>query len=209
MTAMKEVVELFATLLDQRLKARVFTTEDSIRYTYFHALLSSRFCQHTDIVLEHPHPTLERQMIDILIAARSTSPSIAIEFKYDRAIPSDQNLNMTNRAGAVFSDLFKLAHIPSETAQLKYFFYVTDGHMANYFQNERNGYRSFFELQSEMLFLIGAEWAGTRPKSFQDRLQCTPVACTVSGLISRKLWNEHYLRAYELKVQHASATGVG
>src|SRR5437867_2974928 len=84
----------------------------SIRYTHFHALLSSGFRKHPDVVLEYPHPTLERQMIDTLIAPRGNSPSIAIEFKYDRTIPSDRNLNMTNRAGAVFGDLFKLAHIP-------------------------------------------------------------------------------------------------
>lgn len=199
MPDIKEVTKLFASLLNVRFTAGAVTTEDSVRYTFFHALLSSGFCKHTDIILEYPHPILARQMIDTLITARDGLRSIAVGFKYDRSIPSEWNLNMTNRAGAVFSDLFRLAHIPKEIAEIKYFFYVSDSNMANYFGNERNGYRSFFRLEGEIGFDVDTEWIQTRPKSFRDKLQCTPIACSVFGLLNQNLARQHYLRTYELK----------
>jgi len=36
---MREIFELFAKLLSERLVAKIATTEDSIRYTFFYALL--------------------------------------------------------------------------------------------------------------------------------------------------------------------------
>ena len=90
---MYKTVKHFAKLLSERLVAKVATTEDSIRYTFFYALLSSGGYIHTDVIIENQHPVIEGGEIDVLISPRDGSPSIAFEFKYDRAIPGGKNLN--------------------------------------------------------------------------------------------------------------------
>jgi len=57
----------FSTLLGERLGLEVFTTEDSIRYTFYTALLSSTGLKHTDVILEHPHPVIPGAEIDTII----------------------------------------------------------------------------------------------------------------------------------------------
>jgi hypothetical protein len=60
-----------------------------------------------DIVLEHDHGTIARAKIDTWIPSLN-GRSYAIEFKYDRPIPSERNLPLTQKAGHLIKDLFGL-----------------------------------------------------------------------------------------------------
>src|SRR5436309_2964376 len=94
----------FASLLNERLQRGVQTTEDCIRYTFFHAALQEGIA-HTDVVLEYRHPAIVGAQIDTLI---TRDGGVAIEFKYDRANPGGTNQNRTQRAAAVLNDIFRL-----------------------------------------------------------------------------------------------------
>jgi hypothetical protein len=196
---MRETFELFAKLLSERLIAKVAMTEDSIRYTFFYALLSSGAFNHTEVIIEQQHPVIKKRQIDFVISPRDDRPSIAFEFKYDRTIPSKRNLNKTNRAGMVFNDLIRLAYIPEATAARKYFVYVTDLQMASYFKNPNNGIAGLFDLAMGQSFQVDTTFVNTRPPSFRTKISCDPIAFDVVGYLACDLGEEHFLRVYEIK----------
>jgi hypothetical protein len=68
-----------------------------------------------DIVLEHDHASIARAKIDTWIPDYA-GRSYAIEFKYDRPIPSKLNPPLTQKAGQVLRDVFRLAqaHLPDK-----------------------------------------------------------------------------------------------
>lgn len=197
---MREAIEVFANLLNERLAVGAYTTEDSVRYTFFHALLSSGVCSHTDVVLELPHPTIQRAEIDTLITTRSNEPSVALEFKYDRRIPSGRNLPRSRKAGAVFKDLFRLARVPESTAKVKCFVYLTDSEMASYFRNPANGLRDFFELDEGQSLMLPPAFVAARAETFQKEVRASQITCTVTGVFSREMENERSLRIHRVEV---------
>lgn len=200
---MRETFELFAKLLNERLVAKVATTEDSIRYTFFYALLSSGAFNHTEVIIEHQHPVIKKKQIDFVISPKDERPAIAFEFKYDRSIPSKRNLNKTNRAGMVFNDLIRLAYVPEATAARKYFVYVTDWQMASYFRNPNNSLTGLFDLPMGQTFQVDRTFLNTRPLSFRSKVSKVSddsIAFDVVGYFARDLDGEHFLRVYEIKV---------
>jgi hypothetical protein len=126
----------FAQLLSERLARGILTTEDTIRYTHYLALIRSAGLHHTQITLEHPHPGLPKALVDTVISGTADRESAAFEFKYDRA--GNSNGNRTQRAGKALNDLFRLGKLPDAFAAAKYFVYVTDTEMAKYFRNTVN-----------------------------------------------------------------------
>jgi hypothetical protein len=78
---MRVIFETFSKLLEERFRAGVLTTEDSVRYTFLLALISSRYCGHTDVVLEYPHPTIRGARVDTLITESANRRAAALEFK--------------------------------------------------------------------------------------------------------------------------------
>lgn len=81
------VLPAFAEFLDRRLAKGVFTTEDSVRYTFFWALSQTLKLAPEEIILEHPHPRITRAEIDTYIPDLG-GRAFAIEFKYDRENPA-------------------------------------------------------------------------------------------------------------------------
>jgi hypothetical protein len=106
----------FSALLGERLRLGVLTTEDSIRYTFYIALLSSGDMKHTDVILEHPHPLIPGAEIDTIIRGVNGRQPLAVEFKYDRGNPGGTNQNRTQRAAAVVGDMFRLVKVPNSVA---------------------------------------------------------------------------------------------
>ena len=196
---MHRVFEVFATLLAERLTIGVLTTEDSVRYTFFHALLSSGLCRHTDVILELPHPTIEKARIDTFITARQSEPSVGIEFKYDRMIPSQANQPRTQKAGHVFNDLYRLARIPTTITQVKFFIYLTDAEMLSYFQNARNNLQDFFELPIGQSIGLGDHFSTPLAPTFRKVVLANQIECTAIAALKRDLPNHHALRIYEIK----------
>ena len=195
---MRRTFELFADLLEERLAAKVPTVEDAVRYTFFHALLSSAACRHTEVIIEYPHPVIKSKEIDLLIIPQDSGASSALEFKYDRAIPSEQGINKTNRAGALFNDLLRLAHVPESTATRRYLIYVTDLQMASYFRNPGNRFDSFFELENGEELYVGREFIEGRRPSFTAKVLCPFISFKGIGVYRCNLSEQHFLRIWQI-----------
>jgi hypothetical protein len=184
----------FGDLLDLRLKREVFTTEDAVRYTFFAALLAKGGLYAHDVVLEHRHPSIAGAEIDTW-APTFGGKGLAVEFKYDRALPGGKNTPRTQRAGHVFHDLYRLRMVPGEMQRV--FVYLTGPEMAKYFSNPVNGLSGFFTLHAGHTLLIDADFMRTKAPSFVAACQETPDV-QVSQLHSRSLPLEHQLRIYEV-----------
>jgi hypothetical protein len=130
----------FAKLLDARFAARTPTTEDSLRYTFFAALLLEGF-KPEEIELEHPHPTIDRAKVDFWISESKGRDGLAVEFKYDRRLPCGKNQNKSRRAGNVIHDLHRVSLAGHRIKKLSC--YLTDSEMAEYFQNPANRLTNF------------------------------------------------------------------
>ena len=83
---MKTIFSQFADLLDVRFRKEIYTSEDAIRYTMFASMLYQDIPSDS-LSFEYPHPTLDGAKIDTWFQIDGEKP-IAIEFKYDRVIPS-------------------------------------------------------------------------------------------------------------------------
>jgi hypothetical protein len=197
---LNDTFERFGKLLQERFNTGVSTTEDSIRYTFFLALLDSNFCQHSEIVLEESHPAIPKAQIDLLIQAAPGRLSTAFEFKYDRAIPSGRNQPRTQKAGAVFKDLFRLARIPAKLAQERYFIYVTGSEMRGYFQNPRNRFAEFFDLGTNQRFTITNEFIASQAQTFRRLVKGTIIPCSLEGAYRQGLTKQHILRVFRVIV---------
>ncbi len=196
---MRSIFADFAELLDQRLNGDVFTTEDSVRYTFFLALLKNSFCQHTDIVLEMPHPTIPKAEVDLFIRGEDQRASSAFEFKFDRPIPSEKNSPRTQKAGAVFKDLFRLARVPMDKAQQRFFIYLTANEMADYFRNPQNRLLSFFELPEGQTYSLTTEFVKQQPATFQAAIGEWLIPCVVVSVHRCNLSRQFALRIYQIQ----------
>ena len=189
----------FTILLEQRFTNDVYTTEDSIRYTLFHCLTSYLDITPTDVIVEYSHPQIPNAEIDTFVLPKNTLPGLVFEFKFDRKIPSDNNLNKTQRAGKVFLDVFRLARLKSQHENLiRYFIYVTDREMAVYFQNPSNHLRDFFELDIGKSLSIDREYIENHPKTFVKAAGKLIVPCGVSARLKKDFDQERWLRIYEI-----------
>jgi hypothetical protein len=192
----RDALENFGDLLDTRLGSGVFTTEDSVRYTLFAALLTKWNLRPEEIVLEQPHPAIARAQIDAWIPAAGDRPGVAIEFKYDREMPSERNSPRTQKAGKVFHDLYRLGTLPKSVVRI--FVYLTSSEMAGYFRNPSNGLSAFFALPLGRSLPIDAGFMQGRASTFvQSAGQVPSVA--VRTLHSRSLSNNHELRVFEVQ----------
>ena len=195
---MRPIFGSFTRLLEERLAAETFTTEDSVRYTFFLTLIENGYCKHTDILLEMPHPTISKAKVDLFIHSGDNRPSTAFEFKYDRPIPSEKNAPSTQKAGSVFKDLFRLARVDKETATQRYFIYLTTKEMADYFRNPANRLSSFFELPESQSYALAPNFVLGQAATFRNVLGDWPIACQLTGAFRRNLSRMHYLRIYQI-----------
>ncbi|MEQ6886227.1 hypothetical protein [Salicola sp. Rm-C-2C1-2] len=192
---MIKIFEYFADLLDERFKRGVVTTEDSVRYTFFAALLDSGIKPH-EVVLEYPHPAIDRAKIDTWIPAYDGG-SVALEFKYDRDPPGGLNQPKTQKAGHVFKDLYRQLHVATGVKVRSYFVYITSQEMATYFQNPNNGHSEFWDLATDHSLDMVESYFTAKPKTFINAVGGAFNARVV-GACSRTLSGDNHLRAYEV-----------
>lgn len=198
---LRPAIDAFASLLETRIDRGVFTTEDSIRYTFFAALLSQTSLRPEDIVLEQPHPNIPRAEIDTWISAANGANGAAVEFKYDRQIPSAHNGPRTQKAGKVFHDFYRLGRLSPDMR--RYFVYVADVEMTSYFSNPSNNLAGFFNLAEGRSLLIDSAFLSGRPATFVNSLGPVPNVEAIS-VCSRSLPNSHELRVFEVRNAAAS-----
>jgi hypothetical protein len=215
--ALGPALSLFAELLERRLKRGVFTTEDAVRYTFFTALVQALNLQPEDIVLEHDHGAIARAKIDTWIPSFDDR-AYGIEFKYDRPIPSGKNAPLTQKAGQVIKDMFRLAKIEATLNAETIFVYLATREMAGYFSNPNNGLADLFELGTGASLRIDSRYLANRPETFRGAAG-EVVPCTITSLCSRELSNAHRLRVFNVRpaavspdiasIQSSTASGTG
>jgi hypothetical protein len=188
-------LERFSDLLSVRLNKGVFTTEDSVRHTFFTAPLQQSGLNSEDVVLEYSHPSINGAKIDTWIPSFDGG-GLAIEFKYDRDIPSGKNTPRTQKAGKVFHDLYRLGQIKDGTRRL--FIYLTGPEMALYFSNPGNGLIEFFSLTQGRTFPIDSAFMSGKSSTFATSVSKAPDV-VVAGLYGCSLPGKHELRAYEVR----------
>ena len=192
---MIEIFEEFGKLLDERFMQGVITTEDSVRYTFFAALLKAGVRPH-QVVLEYPHSAIERAKIDTWLPSFKVG-SVAIEFKYDRDPPGGKNQPKTQKAGYVFKDLHRQVHVANGIDVRSYFIYVTSEEMAVYFRNPNNGYAELWAMDTGKRLVIDERYFSGKPQTFLNTLGGVFHA-EVVGAFGRALSGNNYLRAYEV-----------
>jgi hypothetical protein len=156
---MNNIFNQFCNLLKTRFKTDIITTEDSIRYTFFAALLKNGLEPH-QVVQELPHPKIRNKEIDTFIP--NYNNKCYIEFKYDRQNNKDVTQNKTDRAGKFINDLLRLSIINEGQ---KIFVYLTDEGMNTYFSNKNNDFEFIYHSEKGTRISIAKEFLENRPES--------------------------------------------
>lgn len=186
-----------AELFDRRLQRGVSTTEDDVRFAFFVALIKVLGLEPEDITLGHGHGTITRARVDAGIAAFARR-SYAIEFKYDRSIPSKKSLPTTQKAGMIFRDIFRLAQSFSPNAIEALFVYLSSREMRVYFSNPVNGFTDFFALKIGTSLVIDGSYFAQRPKTLRS-VAGPVIPCIVDAILSCDLPFEHQLKVYSVR----------
>ena len=193
-----EILEHFGAMLRARLDAGVFTTEDSIRYTFYAAAALYGGVRHTEVVLEHPHPAIPNARVDTIISAFPPRRSMALEFKYDRGNPGGSNQNRTQRAASVLIDIFRLARIPTDLAVDRYFVYITHREMAGYFQNPKNQLERLFDLSGKHSLRLGQSTFVGLSRTLRTRIDPHVCECHVRALYATDLTDDVTMRTFKV-----------
>lgn len=133
--------ERYADFLKERLVSKQHLTEDSVRYSFFFAALDTTDIKQHEIILELPHPAFEKKEIDTYVLPADGRAAHYIEFKFHRA--SNSSSPKPQKAGSLFKDFGRLSTVKSEDARCLVV-YLTDGEMAQYFDNHQNVYSGFW-----------------------------------------------------------------
>ncbi len=188
---MGKVAADFSRLLRLRLEFGAFTTEDSIRYTFFAALLRNSFPPER-VVLEYRHPIIAGKEIDTVLLGNEGTLDTAIEFKYDRGNPGGTNQPLPQKAGAAFHDMVRLLKLPSPAN--RYFVYVTDDELARYLASPRNGLSAIFGLGAGQVIQVNSDFFSPLSKTFRNKMGGWPVSTRIVAIASEELPRHHHLR---------------
>lgn len=195
----REIFATFAALLDRRFVASVFTTEDSIRYTFFAALLDAGV-QPEEVEIESPHPQRPRARIDTYIRARGDEPGAAFEFKYAKesevfALPRPMI------AGSLLHDLQRLADFKPDAALDRYFVFATGPAIHNYLRRESNGLACWYDTADAPIDLNDALLA---PLSKTLRASAGSMHCHSRVVFAKELSGNHWLKIWQVITEPAA-----
>jgi len=193
---MDHVFKIFSEYLTFRLTDHIYTTEDSVRYVFFASLLQSLKLSPNDVILEYPHDVIKRAKIDTFIPGLNNS-SIAIEFKYDRKIPSGKNSPKPQKAGKLFNDIRRLLLFKQSEDIQCYFIYLTDEEMNAYLTNQNNKLKDFYCIEPHNSLRIDANYIANKSKTFQQSVGGELVG-TLTCVMSETLPCNHFLRVYSV-----------
>jgi len=192
---LQAVLKRFAELLHVRLQLGVFTTEDSVRYAFFYSFLEMTAMRPEDIVLEYPHPTIERAHIDMWVPGFSDG-GLAAEFKYDRSIPSGTNTPRPQKAGKLLLDLYRLGRVQERAFRV--FVYCTDSEMATYLKKSSNGLADLFDLPVRRMLRIDARYLEGRCPTLVNAVPEAPNV-VITSILRCHLPRAHELRVYQVR----------
>ncbi|MCL5985737.1 MAG: hypothetical protein M1371_04135 [Actinobacteria bacterium] len=197
---LEEIFLQFVNLLKERFSKKIYTTEDSVRYTLFYCLTYFGGIKPSDIVLEYPHTKISGAKIDIYILPNNDHPGVAFEFKFDRGIPSGRHTPRTQKAGKIFADIFRLAHFKENENTQYYFVYVADKEMANYFQNPSNKLIDFFNLNLGNEIKIDKNYMANHSSTFTKSSGEKVVDCKIICYLNEEINNKYWVRIYRIEL---------
>ena len=88
MQELDEAFRSFAILLKERIYSGIYTTEDSVRYLFFHSVTRTFGISPNEILLESSHPADGKKEVDMVLLSSETRPEFAFEFKFHRSTGS-------------------------------------------------------------------------------------------------------------------------
>lgn len=186
----------FVSLLRERLEWGGPLSEDTIRYTYFHALTTTGW-SHLQVFQEYPLPGYQGRMMDTVVTT-SIGPAIATEFKFHRE--KIAGLPLPQLAGGIMSDLFRLAIAHAAWECDCYFVYLTDPTMATYLRKPRSGCADLIDASPGTALPIGVERLKGRTSTFLRALNGFANPGTVTCVLSDALPGDLHLWIF--KVAH-------
>jgi len=197
MDALQRSFDGFADLFVERTTRRIFTTEDSVRYLFFHSLLRSLGVGPNGILLESPHPSDPKKKIDMIVVRSDQTPELVFEFKFHREIPGGSISVRPMNAGQMFKDIFRLAGYRASKPDSRCFFvYCTDRVMKAYLGNPRNNLADFFNLGSRTLD-IDERYIERNSKTMRE-YSGTIRPCRIAARLRRDLSNNFSIRIFEV-----------
>lgn len=179
-------------MLSERLRRGTFTTEDSVRFTFYASMLEKKV-DPADVIMEYPHPKLAQKKIDTWISPQKERKGLATEFKYNRA--SRRNQARPLNAGRALHDLHRMNLLGADMHRI--FVYLTDDEMAAYFNNTRNGLSEFFGTSVGGTAVVG--------RTQMQNLSTTLIEAAnldtdikIQTLCNVHLHSDHHLRVWKI-----------
>jgi len=161
------VYEQFTSYLNERLNNGIYTTEDSVRYSFFASLMLSEGVSPSEVIQEYPHNAIMKAEVDTFIPQYDGGEAI-LEFKYHRAIPSGKNSPRPQKAGQLFQDLHRLLQFNSTKKCIRLLVYLTDDEMVSYMPNPNSHLKEFFALSQGETLNIGQSFFSNKSATFQN-----------------------------------------
>lgn len=193
----ENIYKSFNEILKNRLQDNVFTTEDSVRYSFFAALLRGPSFDPNDIIMEYPHNRINKAQVDTYIP-NYDGKEVIIEFKYDRAIPSGKNAPRPQKAGKHFNDMSRLLDFSTSLPAIRLFVYLTDSEMASYLRNPSNNLVDYFDMIPKSRLEIDEGFFRNKSKTFQSSSSGGVLKAIIHCDWTSQLPQGHELRIYNI-----------
>ena len=194
MILVNRILDCFFCELSSRFGKGIYTTEDTVRYVFFNSILNNTNLSLDNFILEYKPQEIPGCEIDLFIPPLFGF-GLSVEIKFHRGIPSGKRTPVTQLSAKVFNDLYRLGKIRANVKKL--FVYVSGGGAVSYFKNKRNGFDTFFMLQTGYCLSIDSSFVGSKSMTFRNNLDGVPDV-SVRALLNKSLPDGYELRVYEV-----------
>ena len=154
-----QILKSLVSSITYRLDHDIQTTEDTVRYYFFLQLANSGISPE-QMILERPHPAMQRKEIDLSVI--QPDGIWDFEIKYHRPIPSGRNRPRTQLRGQLVSDFYRLAMSDNVHG---YVLYVADSKMAAHWETAMPELRG--QGRNPPMPLT-SEWLDTQPLTLRN-----------------------------------------
>ncbi len=191
---MNKIFKSSENLLNKRLTMGTYTTEDSVRYTFFLAL-KDHDTQPEHIILEDSHPKIDNALVDMSFPLANDKRPF-FEFKYHRT-PKDRKYKpWAKKCGQLFNDIYRQYRL-SDDQNEAYIIYIYTDEVKQYLN--KNGYKHIIE---EPDVTIDDDFLQDRPKTMRECITlqqgqtCPEIHFKCE--FKSELNQNHYLRIYKI-----------